>query len=188
HWYPAMKNVFPEYTTTQVTSSGCKPVLKTKGPERCTQLIEWAYNELVTNYHFDKILISARWVKDDVRKLKDTVNFLSNHAGEVIILGPTIEYNVAPPRLLAKGATREEISSKNNYDKIKLYDQLLIESVAGSAASYISVLDAVCPSKDECILIASDNTPIQFDREHFTSEGAIQVMKSIGHMIDNHNQ
>lgn len=186
HWYPAMKNVFPEYTTTQVTSSGCKPVLKTKGPDRCTQLIEWAYNELVTNYHFDKVLISAQWVKDDVKQLKDTVNFLSNHAGEVIVLGPTIEYNVAPPRLLAKGATREEISSKNNYDKIKSYDRLLVESI-GSDASYISVLDAVCPSRDECILTTSDNTPLQFDYGHLTSEGATHIMKSIAQMIDSHN-
>ena len=181
-----MKNVFPEYTTTQVTSSGCKPVLKTKGPDRCTQLIEWAYNELVTNYHFDKVLISAQWVKDDVKQLKDTVNFLSNHAGEVIVLGPTIEYNVAPPRLLAKGATREEISSKNNYDKIKSYDRLLVESI-GSDASYISVLDAVCPSRDECILTTSDNTPLQFDYGHLTSEGATHIMKSIAQMIDSHN-
>lgn len=183
HWYPAMKNVFPEYTTTQVTSSGCKPVLETTGPDRCTHLIEWAYKELITNYHFDKILISARWVKGDEKKLKNTVNFLANHADEVIILGPTIEYNVSPPRLLARGATREEISDKNKYDTIKSYERVLTESI-GNEAKYVSVLDAVCPSKQTCILTTPNNTPLQFDYGHLTSEGAIHLMQKLSDMID----
>jgi len=172
HWYAAIKDSLDiNKSLTQVTASGCKPLVNSEGRKRCTDLINWAYNSLLEQYHFDMIVISARWSHDNIEKLEATISHLQKHTNNIVILGPIIEYDNDLPRLLAQGNNANEIMARSRYNKINSIDQKLLVAAESNHAKYISVLDIICPDKSNCVTTI-DDIPIQFDYGHLTNKGA----------------
>lgn len=172
HWYAAMNSYLTgSQSLTQVTASGCRPVIQTRGEKRCTDLILWAYRSLINEHRFDRIVLSGRWKDGEYKDLIETVDFLKKYTADIVVLGPIIEYKDDLPRLMVKLNSNEEIARLSRYEKIKSIDRSLSEALLPEEAKYISVLDTICPTPSSCIN-SINNIPIQFDYGHLTYEGA----------------
>lgn len=177
HWYQAMKENFKDENLSEVAASGCKPLLNSSGAKRCIDMMEWVYDTHLKEVRYDKIFISARWVQSDADNLSKTLDKILPLAGEVVVMGPIVEYRVPLPRLLAKADTLDEVYDFSNYNAIKKTD-MLIKKATGYSATYVSVLDAICRNKYDCEL-TSGAVPLQIDYGHLTLEGARKIIKNM---------
>jgi peptidoglycan/LPS O-acetylase OafA/YrhL len=179
HWFSALKQK-QTFTTTlsQVTSSGCRPTINTVGAKRCSDLIGWAFNDLVTNTKFDKIFLSGNWQNSDVDKLKETIKYLENYSDNIVVLGPMLKYKTSLPRILALSNSNDEITQQSNYSMSLKKDGIIESAVNSTTARYISILKAICPG-GICATRTKENIPIQFDSSHLTKDGATYLLEKI---------
>ncbi len=179
HWYQALNEKLSNTTAiTQVTASGCKPTIPTQGEKRCTDLINWGYTDLLNQYQFDQIVISARWAIGDAENLKNTITYLKKYASSILVLGPIIEYDTDLPRLLATYSDHTTLSRHNRYEKILDIDKAIATATVMTGAKYISILNVTCPTKETCITEANA-TPLQFDFCHLTAAGAKKLLSNV---------
>lgn len=179
HWYGAMQSdLMNNETLTQITVTGCKPIIAYEGREVCTQIVRWAYEELLKEKTFDIIILSARWKNRDIASLKETINLLKKYNSDIVVLGPIVEYEQDLPRILAVFG-ENNTSGYAYYQKIKSYDLVFKNALKSSPARYISVIDLVCKDDNHCISVADDNIPLQFDYGHLTESGAELLLKKL---------
>lgn len=177
HWYAALAGVTDEdETLSQITASGCKPLLNTIGEQRCVELLNWAFSEELYARNFSTVVISARWLPEDVDSLVDTVTELRSRGLDILVMGPIIEYEQALPRLLATVESSDELAKRRRYDYVKALDEKIKTALSGMSVEYISVVDGMCESDSECITTLN-GSPIQFDYGHLTQEGADHVLR-----------
>jgi peptidoglycan/LPS O-acetylase OafA/YrhL len=180
HWYSSLEATLSENNTlSQVTSSGCKPVSKSKGAKRCTELMQWVFDKLVLNKRFDSIILSARWLKSDIKALKVTTDFLENYTNRVIVLGPIIEYRLPLPRLLAINDNADKTVSSINYNDVLQQDKLFSNTLNSNSTLYMSVLEMMCPEQRLCQTSTENGVPLQYDYGHLTHEGALVLVGNI---------
>jgi hypothetical protein len=179
-WYSALAVSKKESeTVTQVTASGCKPTFSYRGANRCTQLMRWAFEELVKENSFDRIIISARWFDSDLPSLIATVNALAKYSGDIKVFGNIIEYDLSLPRLLASKETLAEINQYRKFAQIKKRDQLFSDMLVKSPAQFISVFNVICSHTNVCKQTTLQNNPIQYDYGHLTYEGSVELITEI---------
>lgn len=180
HWYSALEaGLKHNQTLTQVTSSGCKPLVPVEGAKRCTDLMSWAFKGLITQHKFDKIILAGRWKDSDLKRIPQTLTSLRNHVALVEFIGPVVEYDHPLPWLLAKLGNSDKLMNYANYNEKKQLDTLLKEVVTKNKGKYRSVIDVICTTEKSCQHTSSDNTPLQFDFGHLTHEGAAFILKNI---------
>ena len=143
HWFYAIDDIRPSSVTiTQVTSSGCHPTIPFVGSERCTDLMNWAFEELLPTKYFDKIILSSRWKYHSASLLKNTIEKLRLYTDNIVVLGPTVEYDSQLPRILAFNQDESSISKHRLYDKIKHIDNKMREETLNiKNVRYVSILD-----------------------------------------------
>jgi len=185
HYYSALNLLAKDFNLSQITSSGCRPILYAVGHVRCTELMQKTFNNLIDIYPFDTIVLAARWKDKESLKLKETLEFLKHKVAQIIVIGPVIEYSQPLPILLARfsGGENEALQIKRarKYNKIYLLDKTIKKIALASGASYISAFDALC-QKDSC-LTELNGVPVQFDYGHLTEEGAALVIKNINEFM-----
>lgn len=183
HWNSALNQLAePNQTISQVTSSGCRPIMPLTGSKRCVDLMAFGLNELVKSYRFDKIILSARWEETEFENLRSTVNHLTAFTDKLVVIGRTIEYKRDLPRLLATAGV-DNIQNNVHYDysffsNMNEKFKKVVES--NPRASYVSLTDIICVSEKEpvhCKTITFEDIPLAFDYGHFTHEGALEVAK-----------
>ena len=178
-YFAAFEKVIPQATFSQVTASGCRPLINYKGASRCTDLMRKAFEEYIEYEKFDAIVLAGRWQRNDLNALPETIQYLNNRTENVIVLGPVIEYRQALPRILAKNGPDEEIlKSARRYAGVKTIDERVQHILAPLDVQYYSILEIMCP-ENECIIQTSDGMPIQFDASHLTLQGAIEIVEAI---------
>jgi len=162
----------------QATASGCKPVLDLKGTRYCLQLMRKVFDDFLPQHHVDTIVVSARWIPDDVPGAIERAKDLLKHADHVIISGPAPEYDETLPRILATAVasgTNEELAATAHRRAEQLVTDDLFRSTAlPDGVTYVSVYKAICAPS--CRLLVGD-VPIQFDYGHFTAEGSEYVTR-----------
>ncbi len=193
HFYSAMHDSLPDINVSQVTASGCRPLVTATGLPRCTRVMQWAFNDLIDTGDFDTIVLSAQWQASEFASLKATMEQLAPFTENVVVLGPTITYDLALPRLLARsyrnGQEGKLLADARNYDDIKQLEEHMLRSLKpaldSTGARFVSVLDAVCPNS-ACDVLTDKNVPIQWDYGHYTHEGAMQVMAKLAPAVVPH--
>jgi peptidoglycan/LPS O-acetylase OafA/YrhL len=172
HFITALRQRYPDINFAQANASGCQPTLRPEGARRCVRLLDYIYSTVVPSRRFDAVILAARWRDSDVPHLRETAEFLAQNVAEVFMVGPTIEYAVALPRLLA---TRSQIQDRDlHYEEIEQRDRAIREAVYGTA-TFLSVFDSLC-SKGKCVNVTSEGVPLSYDYGHFTQEGAALVI------------
>jgi hypothetical protein len=179
HFGKALRDAYPDVQFSQVTGSGCFPILNAKGNSTCHILMQRAINEVILSGMFDTVIFSARWEKKHVKHLAEVVAWTKKHVQDIVVLGPTIEYTKALPTLLAKSALRKDdgeiVDSARRYQHAKIRARALYSQMKKLDVRYFSVIDIVCPKK-KCLTTDNDGRPIQFDYGHFTYNGARLVI------------
>lgn len=172
HWYSAMNELIGKnQTLSQITASGCKPLLNTQGEKWCTDLMMLAFEDVLIKGNVDTVILSARWKKKHLDLLLRTIEELQAKKIEVVVLGPIIEYSQPLPRLLALSDDVLDVNSSSKYDKISEIDAEFKSAVSSKLVKYFSILETACPHNDSCITLV-DGKPLQFDYGHLTENGA----------------
>lgn len=182
HWFGAIHSTRPpNVTVTQVTASGCYPTLPLTGSKNCTDLLRWAFEDLLPNKKYDKIILSSRWKSDSAFKIKDTVDRLRLYTDDIVVLGPTVEYDSPLPRVLALSKDEKEISRHRSYDKAERIDFIMEREISNlDNVRYVSIFKAICPDQNMCVTSTDEGAPIAFDTSHFTISGARHVLDQVG--------
>lgn len=172
HLITALRARFPDINFAQANAAGCQPVLRPEGASRCVTLLNYIYSTVVPSRQFDAIILAARWRDGDIAGIRETAAFLAENTPKVFVLGPTVEYVLPLPRLLA---TRPEIDGRFIlYDEIMQRDRAMRAAVQGTAA-FLSVFDAIC-SNGKCVNVTAGGVPLSYDYGHFTQQGAALVV------------
>jgi hypothetical protein len=177
HLLSAFRQNFPDVHFAQANAAGCKPLLDPEGTARCVGLFNYVFDEVMPQGQFDGVIVSARWTPEHLAALPETVDYLSRYANHVIVLGPTIEYKLPLPRLLATQAepgTPPDLESFDRYEQLAELDSAMRDAV-GDKATYVSILGALCP-EGECTPLTPSGEPIAYDYGHFTLSGADFVL------------
>ncbi|UVC08624.1 acyltransferase [Rhizobium sp. TH2] len=179
-WY-GLKTEFPSANVMQATSTGCKPVLGTRGEKTCIDLMEMALGPFLQSARPDVIILSARWIDSDIPDVERTLKALAGKAGQVVVLGPIAEYAMPLPRLLAQVSSGRDPSLLVNArlpDQEKT-DRHLGAALLASQADYVSIYRMLCATESaSCQTIAGD-VPIQWDYGHLTAQGSQLVARKL---------
>ena len=168
-------------TLTQLTSSGCRPLLPIEGEKGCKELVAYGLNELIPHSRFDRIIIAGRWESKDFKKLARMTERLKEFTDDVTIVGRTLEYNQYLPRVLAATTEISEIENdkQNQYTQLKKLDNTFKMLANTKGIYYVSLIDILCPkgATSPCKSVTNEGVPIAFDYGHFTHEGALETLK-----------
>jgi len=194
HYYRAMAEMLEENETlTQVTSSGCPPVMPFSGGKQCRDLHSWAFNTLIKEKHFNTIVISANWFYaaiNNMKGIRETLAYLTHYTNRVVVLGPSMQYAQSLPRLLVElpeGMESTQIYKKaGRYKLFKKLDKQMRQMLRMKGVIYISTFEALCDEKG-CTTVTPEGVPVNFDEGHLTYEGAKYILKKIGSVVFDRN-
>lgn len=176
HLYSALQQRFPQVNVLQVSASGCKPLLPLSGSPHCVELMGWLYEQqLNATLKVDAIVMAALWNQNDLQKMQRTIQQLKVHA-PVYVVGPSIQYSQALPRLLSRSSPEYLADKFSNAPQIKQLDQIYQNTVPVMGAKYISLYQQLCPA-GRCQTLTGDRIPMQWDTSHFTTAGAIMLIE-----------
>lgn len=174
----AMAEQHTSMSILQATAVGCKPVLGTTGPAYCTglmqrMLLEWLPR---SGASVPYVVIAARWVDADIGPLKNTVAHLKSLGKQVIVYGPSPEYTMAVPMILAY----EEILGLTLGDRLVVTDRFRLDKVLESSftagARYFSPISNLC-SQGQCVIL-EQGIPLLSDGDHLTRNGARKALRN----------
>jgi peptidoglycan/LPS O-acetylase OafA/YrhL len=174
HLWSGLKDAFPEANVMQATSTGCKPVLGGKGEKTCVDLVERALGPFVQSSRPDIIILSARWIGNDIPDVERTLKALTVKAGQIVVLGPIVEYAMPLPRLLAQvsdGRDPSLLLDARPADQA-LTDRDLGAAVRSSGADYVSAYHLLCASGTAPCETMVGGVPVQWDYGHLTAQGS----------------
>lgn len=180
HYLDALRDEFPDVNIASVIVTGCRPTIPPTGPERCATVLTRLVNQVLPTKEFDVIILSARWSAAVVERLPKTIDRLSDFVDQVIIFGPSMEYNYSVPKLLAKSSLSNDdgllIRKSRRWSRISRAEQAAKEIVLNSGAVYFSPFDILCQGGNDCAVVTPDGTPMHRDYGHFTYEGSLYVV------------
>ncbi|MGO4891705.1 acyltransferase family protein [Flavobacterium sp. W21_SRS_FM6] len=178
HWNSTLQALKTNnQTVSQVTASGCRPLLSYRGERRCTDLMKFGFEQLITQNHFDRIIIAGRWEEYEVNSLVKTVEYVKKFTDDIVVIGRTLEYRQDLPKILATTDIQNIQNDKQNrYSYLKGLDNKfkIIDTLDG--VNFVSLIDVICSTKTiSCEFLTEKGAPITFDYGHFTHEGALEV-------------
>lgn len=179
HIYPGLAQN-RDINVLQATASGCKPTDGAPGEKRCTDLVNYMFDDFLPKHHVAGVVLSGRWQVSDIPRLVNTVRKLKPYTDKLVVLGPIVEYDRALPRLLAQAMYDRDdaLPARHHRDEPRYVDRKMREALANSGATYVSLYDAVCP-KGACTMWTADDNPLQFDYGHMTAEGSRLILARV---------
>ena len=181
HLWAGFSKVFRNVHFLQATASGCKPLLGTRGLGYCVDLMRQTLNDYLPTAKLDGVIFSAAWKREDAAALKTTLDYTSKFVPHVIVLGKIPSYEADLPDLLGRSLAehRPNLVREREAPYSKELDAAL-ETVI-DPSHFVSLVDLLCP-ENRCLVYASENVPLQFDRSHLTTEGSIVVAEKLARL------
>jgi peptidoglycan/LPS O-acetylase OafA/YrhL len=177
HLWTGLNDAMKDMNVMQATATGCKPVLNTRGERGCIDLINNVFNDYLKRKPVDILILSARWIRQDIPDVSRTLEMLRGKVGKIIVFGPIVEYYHALPRLLGQSSWRRDTSlllTGRNSEQRGIDDELE-PAVAAAGASYISTYALLCPKDGGTCTTLTEGVPVQWDYGHLTAEGSMLV-------------
>jgi peptidoglycan/LPS O-acetylase OafA/YrhL len=170
-WY-GLAHVNPGVNFLQATVPSCEPIMG-KGGGKCGALMRYMFDEFIPAHHLDGIILSANWLGGDLKDAIATAQKLKPYAGQVVIFGPSPEYDQPLPLLLARGLMKHDMSFVFDHllrDR-QARDKAFAALAAKAGVEYVSIYQLLCAG-GECVTTVHGDTPILFDADHFTPTGS----------------
>jgi len=180
-WF-GLSSIFKDINFMQATASGCKPALQQPigADERCTQLMQYVFQDYLKTHSVDCVLIAARWDSTDLARLEETVLLLKQRKIKVVLFGPIVQYDAALPRLLAISIQKNDPRLPGAH-RVSYYEELdrkMAEIARQLGVRYVSYFDLICPH-GPCLEYAAKDVPLQSDYGHLTGDGSVVVADKI---------
>ena len=176
HLVAGLNTAFPSVHFLQANAVGCKPVFLGEDATACRSLMESLLARYAMRSDIDAILLSAAWDAADLGPLRDTVQRLRAAGRRVFVFGPSVDYQISLPRLLALSLERRDPSviSRARLPQTADLDRSFADAFRGSGATYVSVYRTMCDARD-CVTTTLRGAPVQFDTNHLTPDGSTWV-------------
>ncbi|HYE52312.1 MAG TPA: acyltransferase family protein [Azospirillaceae bacterium] len=175
HWWPGLERTYRGVNFPRATAAGCRPLLdRTTSPSpNCAWMNAHLFREYIPGTRPDGVILAGRWEAADLEALPETIRFLKEHAGEVVLVGPVAEYFSHLPYFLARdpGVTRAGPDAAYMRKDRAPLDGALRRLAAAEGVRYVSFMEVACPG-GACELYAAPGVPMQWDYGHLTLEGA----------------
>jgi peptidoglycan/LPS O-acetylase OafA/YrhL len=182
--------VKPKYASVaMVTASNCPPMLgiDVGAPRPNCKPINDALAQWVKNNKPEQIVLSALWPLDRWDHLDQTVALAKSVGAHVTIIGQAPFYSENVPSLLARrrqSGDQGSLSRTDLTEMAKQGDDLIEHRYDGDpAVTYISLWQGFCGGL-HCPMLTPDGTPVEFDQNHFTSQGAAFAISKIAPQLD----
>lgn len=190
HYYRPLLSLLKENETlTKVNASSCVPILDSKwGMKQCQNLNEWTLNTLIQEKHFDVIFLSmANFHHTTHKEIKKTINHMLVYTDKVIFLGRTMRYKQDLSRLLLKLPEGEDSTKiheiAGDYDYTLNLETALQKDLNIDRMEYISIFELMCTKERSCRTLTPEGIPMYFDRDHFTKEGAVYILRQVEEIL-----
>jgi peptidoglycan/LPS O-acetylase OafA/YrhL len=175
--YSGLRQEFTNVNFLQATAQGCKPLRFANTSRDCQLLMRRIFEEFLPRHHLAGVLLIGRWLdSSDTSQIDETVRYLQGLKQRPILVGPSPEFRIPLPRLMAYSLSRHDPSLPERYQINDLFelDGLLAVHARADGISYVSPLRLLCPDR-HCIqsVTRPELTPLLFDSNHFTVQGAI---------------
>lgn len=178
-----IRNEWSGFQVSQATAAGCRPTMRHAllADKTCVQLMTSIYGEYLPRTRPDLIVLSGRWRYSDLEYLAETLRWLRDQQFEVILAGPTVEYEGAVPQLVALSMQHDKPELPDSMIKrdIAMLDERLAELASAHDVDYFSMFRAFCPDGFDCNQLSADHVPYQFDYGHLTRVGSVFVARSM---------
>lgn len=174
--------VFTSSHFLQATAADCFPVVNHSVGEAidCINAIDNVFYGFLPQHKVDLVVLAARWKKEQLPRIEQTLEWLHTHGIPVVLVGPTPVYDSPLPRLMITAIRTNNpllISRSWDHSLIELDDELAALALRQGVA-YISVIRELC-SGYACMASDSRGLPLLSDEEHFTAEGSVELANRI---------
>jgi len=184
HLWSGLQISYPAINFLQATVAGCTPILgEDVGSAVCAEVMRYIFQRFLPPGHLEGIIISAQWKSDEILpQLIKTANTARSYVDRVIVFGPIVEYDQALPRILARAIALHESEVKfaglHRLGFPQKIDSIFSVALKNGPIEYVSVYRALCAQ--DCEVWATGKVPLQFDGNHLTCEGSIELAKKVG--------
>jgi peptidoglycan/LPS O-acetylase OafA/YrhL len=191
HYLPGLMHVTLGHPINimQANSASCAPFveLSQSNLPNCDAMNAMVLKLLQTNPP-DVVVYSANWqfyaqlwgYDHFIQLFRQTISNVGQGT-QIVLLGPSIQYDQALPTLLASMALRgADISRPGKFaiPEIFVLDRRMEADFSSLPnVTYISVLQANCPNETCPVMIGS--VPIQWDIVHLTARGSEQIVAAV---------
>ena len=184
--WPGLSQTFPNLNILQASVGSCPPLLAepADATSLCRAMMRFIYADYLPRHPVDKLLLSARWSETDPDRIGDIVSWAHAHGMEVILFGPTIEYDQPLPRLLAEGMMRDS-NLQTAADTHATGDAIRMDRTLAKLAReqwkvrYISWFEDLCSPKGQCPALAGPDIPMLWNQDHLTTAGSVAFARAI---------
>jgi hypothetical protein len=196
HYYPGLRRATDPQTVNvlQATQPACMPTLNAaaQGNAGC-RVFAARMEEVFRDHKPDLVVMAADWLEDArpprfdgmIADLRQTVARLNEQGIAVTLLGPSVQFRARLPSMLARALLRRIEARPDDFVLPGIFslDQMMKAALpAHEKFSYISVTDAVCPSR-QCPLTLDGGVPLAWDHAHLTAEGSFHVMERVAPLL-----
>jgi peptidoglycan/LPS O-acetylase OafA/YrhL len=178
----------------QATQAACMPTLNAaaQGNASCRGFAA-QMEAFFRNRKPDVVIMSADWLEyarlprfdGMIADLRQTISKLNERGIAVVLLGPAVQFRARLPSMLMRAHLRSIEARPDDFvlPEIFTLDRMMKAALPAQAKfSYISVVDAVCPSR-QCPLTVDGGIPLSWDHAHLTAEGSSYVMGRVVPML-----
>jgi hypothetical protein len=172
HLYPGIQRLYGErFNIIQATATGCMPVVG-DGSARstCEEMNRFVFGQYLKQHHVDLLIISARWTPEAIGPLLRTLKYVQALGIKVAVVGPTMEFDVRLPRLLALDGGPDPEVQRHVLQKYATLNREMRRVIAPEGALFIDVYSLLCPQTTCTLMVGRD--PIFTDTGHLSSAGS----------------
>ena len=141
----------------------------------------------------DLVILSADWLEyarpprfdGMIADLRQTISRLNDLGMSVVLLGPAVQFKARLPSMLMRANLRHVDADPSDFvlpDIFSLDQKMKAALPAHEKFSYVSVVDAICPTR-QCPLTIDGGIPLSWDHAHLTAEGSVYVMGRLVPML-----
>jgi len=196
HYFPGLAKVADPQTVNirQATQAGCMPTFNAaaQGTAPCRSFA-MQMDGFFRDHRPDLVILSGDWLEyarpprfdGMIADLRQTLSKLDALGIRVVLLGPPVQFRSRLPSMLMRAHLRGVEPRPEDFvlPDIFLLDQKMKAALpAHERFSYISVVDAVCPSR-QCPITVDGGIPLAWDHAHLTAEGSAYVMARLAPLL-----
>lgn len=169
-------------TLSQASASGCLPLLKLKGHNRCVEVMHYVYYDYLPAHRddIDGVIISANWVGASDKKIlvtdiKNTIKYIRSLGINVVILGQNETYSIPFSSIAARELeSGRKLSNRYMSEAAYNINKYLQKEMK---PYYIDIYNLANVPK-----LSKNYIPYMYDQNHFTKNGAdlvtLQIVKN----------
>ena len=166
----------PAANVMQATAIGCRPLIGVHDNRfpACGAMAKLVYDQLLFEGRIDLLVLAGRWLQDDLPGLDRTLATLHARGIKTLVVGPTVEYTTALPRLLAREMMNKDGEAAKGLIESRFAMDREMAALAGRHHTpYFSIIDSLCEG-GRCKQDLG-GVPMAFDYGHLTPEASEYV-------------